>query len=139
MRTTVGNGGRANDSSIPIPMIYTPAKLRSGVLPRRNTMGLVIIVRARCIKPRSIGRPFFAIPRDDPREHVIARVDDGASRVHGHRVRLLHYFRHNRIRSRFIGSSLNRYIGRARKDDWLNEFFRWKFVHPQNLSLIQPI
>lgn len=71
----------ANDSSISIPMIYTPAKLRSDVLPRRNTIGLVIIVRARCIsKSRSIGRYYFFCPSSTM--NVIGRIRGGASRAH---------------------------------------------------------
>lgn len=103
----------------------------------------VIIARVRCIKPFSFNRPAFFLTHFQRTlvSTLLHRAQGWRSYIESARSssRLLHYFRHNRIRPRFIGSPLNRYIGRARKDNLPNEFLRWKFVRPQILSLIRHV
>jgi hypothetical protein len=124
----------ANDSSISISMIYAPAKLRTVVSANAKKYDPPGNHRAR---PRDISSPpvryigpslsFFSFlslslslsfspsPRlpGDPRDALLRGSRRGSPTVLRSSGRPLHYFRHNRIRSRFIGPPLNRYIESA--------------------------
>lgn len=121
-------------------MIYTPAKLRSDVLPQRNTIGLrnhraSTIYQASLVQSTDLFFPTHF--RRTLVNALLHRVQRSCIESARSSSRLLHYFRHNRIRPRFIDSLLNRYIERARKPNQPNEFLWWKLVRSQNLSFIR--